>query len=390
MPSGGGSAGGGGGGGGGGFGGDSFGGEWRSRNRYSFRRSYNYGNADDCDCKCGCIPGCIIALIVIGFVSVFILIVGLVIGFSVRAENTPKSNISTNFYSPGDSRLLSFSSFFCESVSLVIESETVSASLLLINSTPPLTEQNNFTINSSSTLQKNNYHFWQYHLYPNSKISIDVCTDCSRVFLDIYVIKGNTNVNKWGDEPGENHAQLFQRVSTVCPMKESISYTITEEDEYYFIVHNSFDQIELYYDVVLMFNRYEYKSQQGEVNSTVKNYCAAASGETCNIEIPYGTGSQHALVTTSIPDNVNWSENVSLKTSCSRRHWAYAVVILVPLFVVAVGIAITVSVICCFFCGFFKCKNIDNVDNSNGIDTVDPVDKVDNIDGIMDDDMDES
>lgn len=277
--------------------------------------------------------------------------------------------------------MLSFSSFFCESVSFGVESETTAASFFLVNSTPPLTAKNNFTINSSSTLPKTNYHFWQYHLYPNSNVSIDVCTDCNRVFLDIYVIKGNTNVNKWGDEPGEDHARLFQRVSTVCPMTESISYTAAEEDEYYFIVHNSFDRIELYYELSLTLSRYEYQPPPREVNSTVQNYCAVLSGESCTVDIPYGTGSQQALVVTTIPDSVNWGENVAITTGCSRRHWAYAVVVLVPLLVVIVGIAITALVLYCVCCGFFsKISNTKNIDNTDNIDSTDNIDNTDFID----------
>jgi hypothetical protein len=197
------------------------------------------------------------------------------------------------------------------------------------------------------------------------------------VFLDIYVVKGNTNVNRWGDEPGENHAQLFQSVSTECPSRQTLVYTATEEDEYYFIVHNSFDKIELFYDLTLTVDRFEYESPPVDVNSTVRDHCAVSIGETCRVDIPYGTGSQQALVVTTIPEEVDWAENVSIKTSCSRRHWAYAVVVLVSLFVAVVGIAIVVLVTwrCC-------CVDSDQTETGETVDNPDKVDNTDNIDTV--------
>ena len=360
MPSGGGSAGGGGGG-GGGFGG---GGGWSrsSVGRYSFRsRSYgtSSGSSEDCDCTCkSCnLATCLLYLVVI---SVFILFGAAVIGIPVGvgvASQRPKSDIATNFYSPGDSRLIHLSSFFCERVHFSIKSKATGAAFFLVDSAPPLTDRNNFTINSNDTLSMNDsfYHFWQYHLHPNSSMTMNVCTDCSRVILDIYVIKGNENINRWGDDPGRNYTEVSQNVSDVCPIKSSLMYTAVEEDEYYFIIHNTFDRLVLYYDVTLQVERFEYESPPTDVNSTAQDYCAISSGGNCALEIPYSTGSQRVLVVTTIPENVDWSENIDIQISCSRRHWAYAVVVLVPLFVVAAGIVVIVLLIwhCC-------CSEFDN------------------------------
>ena len=178
-------------------------------------------------------------------------------------------------------------------------------------------------------------------------MSLDVCTDCSQVFLDIYVVKGNTK------------------------------YTATEEDEYYIIIHNSFDKIEFFYDLTLNVDRFEYESPSNDVNSTIRDHCAVSSGETYSVDIPYGTGSQQALVVTTIPEDVDWAENVAVKTSCSRRHWAYVVVVLVPLFVAAVGIAILVLVIWCCCC-----VDSDQTETNEAVDNLDRVDNTDNIDTV--------
>ena len=320
---------------------------------------------------------CLISVVTVVFVTIVLVGTGVAVGYAIRNHNMPDSNIATDLYSPGDSRLISFKSFFCNSVRFSVESQGTGALFFLVDSAPPLTDQNNFTINASDTLDKTNYHFWQYHLYPNSKVSLDVCTDCSRVFLDVYVVRGNTNVNRWGDEPEGNHAQLFQSVSTVCPNRQMLVYTATEEDEYYFIVHNSFDKIKLFYDLILTVDRFEYESPSIDINSTIRDHCAVSTGETCSVDIPYGTGSQQALVITTIPEEVDWAENVSIGTSCSRRHWAYAVVVLVPLFVAAVGIAIVVLVMWCCCC-----VDSDQTETRETVDNPDKVDNTDNIDTV--------
>ena len=135
--------GGGGGGGGGGFGGSS---HWSSSRSYSFRSRTTYGSSgtSDCDCECGKAMACFQCLLISGGVVVFCLIFGLSVGFGVRNEQMPKSKIATDFYSPGDSRLISFSSFFCNSVHFSVESQATGASFFLVDSAPPLTDQNNF------------------------------------------------------------------------------------------------------------------------------------------------------------------------------------------------------------------------------------------------------
>ena len=170
---------------------------------------------------------------------------------------------------------------------------------------------------------------------------------------------------------------LFQSVSTVCPNRQTLVYTATEEDEYYFIVHNSFNKIKLFYDLILTVDRFEYESPSIDINSTICDHCAVSTGETCSVDIPYSTGSQQALVITTIPEEVDWAENVSIGTSCSRRHWAYAVVVLVPLFAAAVGIAIVVLVMWCCCC-----VDSDQTETRETVDNPDKVDNTDNIDTV--------
>ena len=218
------------------------------------------------------------------------------------------------------------------------------ATVFIVDVPPPLTEQNNFTVNDQTTLDTSEFRFWQYYLYPNSNISVSVCNGQQNdQTLDVYVIKGNSNANNWGRSPGERHAEVFEEVTIECPQQQNIAYTAQEEDEYYVILHNSIFTM-VTYNVSLSFERFEYNPLN------ISSSCSAPSGGRCTVGIPYGTGSQLALVVTNIPENVDWGENVDVKTSCNRRDWAYALVVLIPLLVViAIVVAITIGIVwlCC-------------------------------------------
>ena len=63
------------------------------------------------------------------------------------------------------------------------------------------------------------------------------------------------------------------------------------------------------YTVALLFERFEYNIDN------ISSFCSTPSGGQCTEDIPYGTGSQQALVVTTIPDSMDWTENVDIKTN---------------------------------------------------------------------------
>ena len=307
----------------------------------SYRRSYggnrsgsgSYYSGGDCfSFKC---------IVIFAVAFVVLCIIGFLLGSilpNVLDDSDSSSDIATNLYSPGDSRLISFSSFFCDGVNVEVDSVATGATVYIVDAPPPLTEQNNFTVTNRTTPDASNFHFWQYYLYPNSNISISVCSGRR---LDVYVIKGNSNVNNWGSSPGEQHAELFDEIITTCPWQQVITYAAQEQDEYYVVLHNSLSRSQIAYTVSLSFERFEYTPP------SIGSSCSALSGGQCTVDIPYGTGSQLALVVTTIPGNVDWGENVDVQTNCNRRDWAYALVILLPLLVVIVTKVIIVWYCCC-------------------------------------------
>ena len=114
-------------------------------------------------------------------------------------------DVATHFYSPGDSRLLSFSSFFCKGIKVETSSTATGATIALVNSTPTLANKNSFRISVRRTLRSEQFHVWQYYLYPNSNVSVNACNLRSAP-VDVYLVKGNSNANNWGRSPSSDHA----------------------------------------------------------------------------------------------------------------------------------------------------------------------------------------
>ena len=332
MPAGGGSAGGGGGG-GGGFGGGFGGGLGGGLGGFSGTGFSGSGHPSG---PCGRIFWCICSLLwlIILILGFTISILAIISAFLSR----PSTDIATSQYSPGDSRLLSLSSFFCDGGVLELTSNTVDAELYRVDSIPPLNNTNNFTVNEHSTFDPLEFRFWQYHLYPNSNITLSVHTDFR---IDVFIVKGKANADRWSNSPSSDVAEeSFERMTSI----PSVLYQVQQEDEYFVIVHNSLGSRGVLVTASFTFQRFEYSPP---VDADPDESCLVSEQGQCTVGIPYSTGSQKFLVVTSIPSNVDYTENIEVGLSCDQRGWAYALVILLPLSVVAaVIVAIIVGYVC--------------------------------------------
>ncbi len=307
MPSGGGGAGGGGGGGGGGFGGGGGGG-------------FSYGGGDNFVCAVFCFVVNLVTMIVV---------IGALIG-GILSSRSNSTEIATSFYSPGESRLLFLSSFFCDGGSLELSSSnSVNAELLLVDSTPPLDNTNNFIITVGSSFDPLEFQFWQYHLHPNSNITLSIQTN---FLINVYIIKGNDNANRWRNLlNGESAEEVLERRTNI----PEVIYQVETEDEYYIFIYNSLASRPVFVSASLTFERFEYSAPAAvDLNRS----CVVHEQGRCTVSIPYNIiGLQKFLVNISMPAVVDYGENIGVSLDCERRGWAYAVVILVPM---AIGITI--------------------------------------------------
>ena len=364
MPSGGGSAGGGGG-----------GGNWSSSRSYSYGYSKRYRsevyysngedcNCCDCDCDCSCCAKrkgiCIPLAVLLPATIVFIFLCNIILPVSFGALRQGKA--SSSLFSPGDTRIVSYgSSSFCAGITLTDQSTSVGSTLYLIADTPPLTDQNNFTIiNNELTIGDNNYRYWNYYLYPNSGFTAELCTLPNSAGGVFYLIKGTARFEKWMDKPTTDLAVGFFSIGSL-PCSEPnhrFSFRARFEDEYYLVYYNNNHYTNLPFlrlNLSISFNRFQYSTDDLD---SVANCSVDTTGE-CTLTVPYGSD-YRALIVTDIPDNPDWEENVDVGWHCVERGWAFAVVVLVPITVAAMIIGtIVLAITYCIVAGKLCCRNRD-------------------------------
>ena len=273
-------------------------------------------------------------------------IVVLIIVLPITQTTNNRNSVPTDFFSPGDSRLVSFSSFFCDGINLEVGNSITgtSASIATVNAPPRLTDVNSFNVTDQRTLNAREFRFYQYYLYPNSNISISACSRAR--LLDVYLVKGNDNAERWQNSPSSRGTEIFRQV--LCPEGQTIMFNVLEEDEYYVFFYNSFENSVVSYTATIQYERFEYALPAANASLDL---CFASSGSRCTVGIPYSSsGTQQALVTTTIPQFVYWGENVDVSISCNQRGWAIAIVILIPLIVFLAVIGGVVGGILFYFC----------------------------------------
>ena len=277
---------------------------------------------------------------------VIVIILAIVLPITLTSRNGSSLPV---FYAPGDTRIVTYSSFFCAGITLTDRSTRTGSSLFLISETPPLTDRNNFTIHKSSiNLADNIYNYWNYYLYPNSNFTTEVCTRPNSADGTFYVIKGRGNFQSWINKPSTDKALGYFLIDIPCSgTKLKYSFNAEIEDEYYFVYYNNRGGSQstfLRLDVTISVERFQYSTS--DFDESIQNCSVPSVGE-CTLTVPYGSD-YRALIVTDIPDNVDWEENVEVNLGCVSRGWAVAVVVLVPLLTVAGLIAAVIAGIVCY------------------------------------------
>ena len=272
--------------------------------------------------------------------TVCFLILGAIFGGLVLWTTT--GAVVPVFFSPGETRLASFGSFFCDEVTLVSNS-SAGATLYLITDTPPLTDRNDFTINSSLTLPDNFFKYWNYYLYPGSTFSSSFRTRSNSDSGTVFLFKGKNSIQRWFRNPFLNRPVAARIIP--CSSQHHFSLSVQEEDEYYFVYYNNRGQqcpqssSELLLDVTISVSRLQYSTE----DLTTATNCSVIEGE-CSLNVP-AHPNYRALIVTNTPDDPDWEENVDVSLHCSsNREWAYAVVVLIALLVI-VSVNITAAVL---------------------------------------------
>ena len=272
------------------------------------------------------------------------------VGVPVGVTRNPHASEVPVFFSPGDTRIVHYGpSYFCAGVTLVDKSNSTDSTVYLIKETPPLTDQNSFTIHSSINLADNVYNYWNYYLHPNSHFLTEICTRPNSADGTFYLIKGRSNFQRWITLLSANEALDFLSITNLPCSEGNIhrySFLVETADEYYFVYYNngsSTGRLFLQLIFTITINRFQYSTSDLD---SVANCSAPTIGE-CSLNVPYGSD-YRALIVTGIPNNPDWEENVEINLHCSDRAWAYAVVVLVPIFAICGCVTILISVCICW------------------------------------------
>ena len=328
MPSGGGSfGGGGGGGGGGGFSGGGFSSHSYHHSSYHHHHHHYYGGGGSYRGGKSSPLSCCFYISFGIVICVIIVMIVLMVRFT--------SNVNTSgdtYYSPGDSRLIELNTLFCDKVKLSESSPRTDAELYLLtkNEIPPITDRNNFTIDSDFTIQRNEYQFWQYHLYPNSNVSISACISAGSS-VTLYVIKGTDNYNNWLSDGSSTYSRQNVFISQLCSgsTRGGTTLNVNREDEWYFAFANRGSQSSVL-SAQLTFERFQYTTN---TLSQASHTCSTTANGECSLDVKFRSNRKYALIVTSIPeDTVDWGENVDVNWKCDRNHGGYFLVIGVPIF----------------------------------------------------------
>ena len=256
---------------------------------------------------------------------IFHIIVAVTVAVYLNIDMTVESELTNDFYSPGDSRLLPVSAVLYGSITMKVTGTiATTASLYLVESPKVLTEDNNtVSFKERGSIAFMTFYFWDFYLYPNSNISVNVCTNQRP--LELFIIKGKEKARKWEQAQvhRERYAEKRDKGIKVCPNMTNLRYTVHEEDKYYVVVFNYKNMNAPWFNIELNIERFEYSSNTLPM-STPK--CMASPYGECTLNIPFSFEDKYALIITSIPTEVIWDENVEIEIAHSYRITTYTFV----------------------------------------------------------------
>ena len=257
---------------------------------------------------------------VLSFVLLAVL-VGVLIatGFGLHASYEV---VSDGAFSPGDTRLYSYSSFFCQGA-FVKQSNalTDTVSLFLLSSQPQLKQTNSFDVNEKIRLNTDDNSYWYYYLYTGSKLSVSACQTSGQ--FHIYIIK-KINFGRW------LHTSLYYErallISQPCTNNDGgpgISYSVSQEGTFYIAAYNSFISF-------ANGNVSFHVDRTGYSTDNISNQPNCTTSTSCSVHVSANSPYHYALVTTSSPSDHNWIKNIDLYYTCEANIWGYVVVTVVP------------------------------------------------------------
>ena len=267
-------------------------------------------------------------------------------------------------YSPNDTRIISVNNVMCQGLKMTVDVTSdpgYTAQLYMLKSPPLLTGHEKFSI-QESVYVTDDFQYYYYYLHPGSNFTVSVCED--NLSGRFKLIQGNKNFRKFQHGSySVPHNQDFP-ITSVCGDSMSTSnitltYNVTVEDYYYFILEN--EDYEGTIVPTLSIDFYRTRYQIDTSNDTVVDQCEESTdglSVSCSVSVPFSGQTAYLEIVTEESSYLDWSDEISVETSCQPRVWVY-VVISISTLIGALAVVVPVM-ICVCICINKKAKQAKN------------------------------
>uniref|UniRef100_A0A1X7VTW5 E3 ubiquitin-protein ligase APD1-4 middle domain-containing protein n=1 Tax=Amphimedon queenslandica TaxID=400682 RepID=A0A1X7VTW5_AMPQE len=271
---------------------------------------------------------------------IIIIAVTLSVRFSTGGEDE-------KYFTPGDTRIHSFSSFFCSGLQVGVPGLPSGSTghAYLIDTVPPLSEKNMVNFTKYFGLNSGEFEYWHYYLYKGSNISYSACVseDSHATSFSFYIVKGTSKFSSWKDEPTKSKAVSSVYVATSCDQGFNyLTYSIKDEDHYYLAYsHTASYNLRGMQNIII--ERFEYSAPNTSLSS-----CELSNDNTCTLSVGFSAKKNKGLVILPIPSNIDWDSTLyKVMFKCSPQAFGYVIITLVPL--AFVFIVLFVIIIFCVY-----------------------------------------
>ena len=277
------------------------------------------------------------------------------------------SEYTTNdgfYYSPTDTRIIPVShpnaNKLCQGLELTVtKPNSYIATLFSLRQPPPLTGNETFSFSKTPRILTDDSEYYYYYMYPGSSFDMTVCIvsehENQTGFVFFYLLKGRNNFRKWrnDDYSGlvamDNFTIIFN-----CSDERSngiYTYDIVEED-YYFLVYDGDDFVDIQLEVNATFNRTRYDDPNV---TTIVEVCVEMveyPNPYCHVSVPWSGQQTYFLTITPYGDEeVDYTQQVGLDTLCVPRINMYTVLASAASVALAVfSVAILILCVVCCLC----------------------------------------
>lgn len=273
-------------------------------------------------------PATVCSVFGCSIVGVFIT---LAVIFSIRFTYVGEASGMVETYAPNDTRLLSYSDVFCDSLYIQTDQATdedMSAHLLILDEQPTLTDHDSFAVSELLEVPTSDSYseYVSFYLYSGSSIHTAACLpDGATYYPTFYLIRGTDNFNSWTYDLSPVHTIAHFDVNTNCADgNNTFPYAVTTQGEYFLVYYNE----HYLSDSVNVQFTYDFFRTKYSVNDSFPiRSCSISlsSYVSCQLALDFDSG-HSALLVVDQSNFDDWTQNINISISCGARIWIYAVI----------------------------------------------------------------